>query len=281
MSWTIDQTRWLMKVLQPEQTVASLPGALSLTEPMRAALLCLDPDVYSTELGRLRAGAKEAACELLADPDVGAMVDRLPLRPGARIVAFGDSHTSDPQSWAVILSEMLAARRPTDGISIGISAVSGDTTTHGVIRIGGVIAKNPDWILFFIGVNDARTQGPKPNKTLVGPAESAGNLAELRRRVLQESKAQCLWLTPAPVLEDRVSTHWGLSRFGVRFRNQDIARVADTIAGFDEPTIDLFARLGAPPPQALLMEDGLHFTLEGQKRIALEVVRGWSAARTQ
>ncbi|WP_373564241.1 SGNH/GDSL hydrolase family protein [Myxococcus sp. CA039A] len=281
MTWSTEQTRWLMKVLQPEQTVASLPGAAALTEPMRAALLGLAPDAYSAELGRLRAGAKEAARELLADPAVGAMVDRLPLRPGARVLAFGDSHTSDPQSWAVILNEMLAARRPADGISIDVSAVAGETTTHGLIRIGGVIARNPDWILFFIGVNDARTQGPTPSKTLVAPEETARNLAELRTRVSRETKARCLWVTPAPVLEDRVSKHWGLSRFGVRFRNEDIARVAEVIAAFDEPAIELFARLGLPPPQELLMEDGLHFTQEGQKRIALEVVRGWADARAR
>jgi lysophospholipase L1-like esterase len=281
MTWSTEQTRWLMKVLQPEQTVASLPGAAALTEPMRAALLGLAPDAYSAELERLRAGAKEAARELLADPAVGAMVDRLPLRPGARVLAFGDSHTSDPQSWAVILSEMLAARRPADGISIDISAVAGETTTHGLIRIGGVIAKNPEWILFFIGVNDARTQGPTPSKTLVAPEETARNLAELRKRVSQETKAQCLWITPPPVLEERVSKHWGLSRFGVRFLNEDIARVAEVIATFDEPTIELFARLGLPPPEDLLMEDGLHFTQEGQKKIALEVVRGWADARAR
>ena len=275
---SIEQTRWLVKVLQPEQTVASLPGAATLTEPMRAALLGLPPDVYSAELGRLRAGAKEAAHELLADTAVGAMVDRLPLRPGARIVAFGDSHTSDPQSWAVILNEMLAARRPADGISIDVSAVAGETTTHGLIRIGGVLAKNPDWILFFLGANDARTQGPTPSKTLVDPQETARNLSELRERVSRETKARCLWVTPPPVLEDRVSTHWGLSRFGVRFRNEDLARVAEIIAAFGEPAIELFASLGLPPPQELLMEDGLHSTQEGQKRIALEVVRGWAEA---
>ncbi|WP_201768954.1 SGNH/GDSL hydrolase family protein [Myxococcus stipitatus] len=261
--------------------MASLPGAATLTEPMRAALLGLAPDVYSAELGRLRAGAKEAAHELLEDPSVGEMVDRLPLRPGARVLAFGDSLTSDPQSWAVILSELLAVRRPADGILVDVSAVAGETTTHGLIRIGGVIARNPDWLLFFIGVNDARTQGPAPSKTLVAPEETARNLAELRERVSRETKARCLWVTPPPVLEERVSKHWGLSRFGVRFRNEDIARVAEAIAAFDEPVIHLFERLGLPPPPELHLEDGLHFTQEGQKRIALEVVRGWADGRAR
>lgn len=278
MTVTTAQTRWLLKVLQPERTVASLPGAAALTEPLRAALLGLAPDLYSAELERLRAGAKQAARELLADSTVGAMVDRLPLRPGAKVVAFGDSHTSDPQSWAVILNELLAARRPEAAVAIDISAVAGETTTHGLIRIGEVLARAPDWILFFLGVNDARTQGPTPSKTLVTPEETARNLAELRMRVARETRAQCLWLTPPPVLEERVAKHWGLSRFGVRFRNADIARVAELIAAGGEPAVDLFARLGLPPPPDLLLEDGLHFTQEGQKRIALEVLRGWADA---
>ncbi|MFT3928599.1 MAG: GDSL-type esterase/lipase family protein [Myxococcales bacterium] len=205
------------------------------------------------------------------------MVDRLPLRKGAKIVAFGDSHTSDPQSWAVVLSELLAMRRPDDGISMVISAVSGETTTHGQIRIGEVIALEPDWILFFIGVNDARTHGPKPSKTLVDHRETERNVADLQRRASAETRAECLWITPPPVIEQRVAAHWALARFGVRFRNEDIARVADAVRKLDAPHVDLFAALGETPAPDLVTEDGLHFRLDGQKRIALEIVRGWSA----
>jgi len=270
--------RWLMKVLQPESTLGSMPGIAALTESTRAALLGVDHELYRAELARMRDGVRAAAEELLADPDVAAMVDRLPLRAGARVVAFGDSHTADPQSWARIVAEMLAARRPADALSVAISAVPGETTTHGLVRIGEVLARRPDWILFFIGVNDARTQGPRPGKTLVDHGETARNLAELSRRASSETDARCLWITPAAVIEDRVVAHWGLSRFGVRFRNEDVARVAKAVRELGGPTIDLFSILGALPPSELLMDDGLHFDLAGQKRIALEVVRGWSHA---
>lgn len=276
MEWSTEQIHWLVKVLQPEKTVASLPGGAALSEEARAALLGLEAGIYSAERGRQLEGAKEAARELLAEPAIRAMVDGLPLRKGARIVAFGDSHTADPQSWAVILNEMLAARRGADGISLAISAVSGDTTTHGLVRIGEVVARQPDWILFFIGVNDARTQGPNPAKTLVNHAETALNLAELRRRAAGETKARRLWITPPAVAEERVPKHWALSRFGVRFRNEDIGRVSKTLRELGDSTIDLFSNLGAPPPPELLTEDGLHFTLAGQRRVALEVLKGWS-----
>ncbi|WP_137930096.1 SGNH/GDSL hydrolase family protein [Mesorhizobium comanense] len=271
-----EQVRWLLKVIQPEGTLASLPQGAGLSPEVHAGLLGLPVDIYTTELGRMKNEASEAAVALLADPAVASMVDRLPLRKGANIVAFGDSLTSDPQSWAVILGEMLARRRGPDGISLTISAVAGETTTHGLVRIANVISSRPDWILFLFGTNDARTQGPRPTKTLVHHEETARNIAELRERVSGETTAKCVWIAPPAVNEAQVAAHWGLARFGVRFRNEDLARVANIIRQRDGPVIDAFSTLGSPPHSDLLMDDGLHFTLTGQKRMALEVIRGWS-----
>lgn len=272
MQPSIEQARWLLKVLQPEKTLGSLPGAAALSEAVRAALIGLPSDVYVAEHARMLEGAKEAARELASESGVAAMIDRLPLKEGARIIAFGDSLTSDPQSWAVIMNEVLAAR----GVSVAINAPPGDTTTHGLIRIGQVVAQRPDWILFFMGTNDARTQGPRPTKTLVDHQETVRNLRELHERAQHETKARCLWITPPAVNEGRVANHWGLSRFGVRFRNEDVARVAAAVRDLGAPTVDLFSLLGTPPAPELLMDDGLHFTLAGQKRLAFEILRGWS-----
>ena len=271
-----EQMRWLLKVIQPARTLASLPGGAGLSQETHAALLGLPSEGYTTELDRMKAEAREAANELLADAAVASMVDRLPLRKGATVVAFGDSLTSDPQSWAVILSELLAARRAADGISVAISAVGGETTTHRLVRVGEVVGQQPDWILFLIGTNDARTQGPHPTKTLVHHEETVRNIAELRQRVSGETNARAVWITPPAVNEEQVAGHWGLARFGVRFRNEDLARVAKIIRDIDGAAIDVFSTLGTPPPADLLMGDGLHFTVAGQKRLALEVIKGWS-----
>lgn len=271
-----EQIRWLLKVLQPARTLASLPGGAALSQDVHAALLGLPAEVYASELGRMNAEARDAAHALLADPAVASMVDRLPLRTGARVVAVGDSLTSDPQSWAVILGEMFAARRAADGISVAVSAVGGDTTTHGLVRFGEVLGLQPDWVLFLIGTNDARTQGPHPSKTLVHPEETARNVAELRQRVARETEARAVWITPPAVDEAKVAGHWGLARFGVRFRNEDVARVAAIVRGVDGAVIDAFSALGTPPEAELLMGDGLHLTVAGQQRLALAVLEGWS-----
>jgi lysophospholipase L1-like esterase len=270
-----EQVRWLLKVIQPERSLASLPGGASLGQDAHAALLGLPVEIYATELGRMQKEASEAADELLADQAVASMVDRLPLRKGAKVMVFGDSLTSDPQSWAVIVREMLAKRRDSDGISLTISAVAAETTTHALVRAGQIASLRPDWILFLLGTNDARTQGTHPTKTLVHHEETTRNIAELRQRVSRETTANCVWITPPAANEAQVA-HGGLARFGVRFRNEDLERVAGIVRDIDGPVIDAFSSFGSPPPSDLLMGDGLHFTLAGQKRMALEVIRGWS-----
>lgn len=271
-----EQLRWLLKVLQPERTLAFLPGAAGLGQAAHAGLLNLPAEVYAAELGSMQQEASEAAAALLADEAVASMVDRLPLRKGHKVVVFGDSLTSEPQSWAVILKHMLAVRRGADDISVTVSAVAGETTTHGLVRFGQVAHLRPDWVLFLVGTNDARTQGSHPTKTLVHHEETARNVVELRQRVARETTARCVWITPPAVNEARVAAHGGLNQFGVRFRNEDLARVAQILRDGNEQVIDLFAILGSPPPSELLMGDGLHFTLAGQQRLALEVIRGWS-----
>ena len=76
MNMSNEQMHWMVKVFQPEKTVASLPGGASLTEDARAALLGLDPAYYSVEIARLAKGAKSAARTLLANPQVATMVER-------------------------------------------------------------------------------------------------------------------------------------------------------------------------------------------------------------
>lgn len=271
-----EQVQWLLKVIQPERTLASLPGGASLDPTAHAELLGIPDDVYTAELGRMREEASAAADELLTDPAVATMVDRLPLQEGAKVVAFGDSLTSDPQSWAVILREVLATHRGDDKISLTINAVAGESTTHGLVRIADTIDAQPDWVIFLIGTNDARTQGPHPTKTFVHHEETQRNIAELRHRVSSETSATAIWITPTAVDESMVANHWGLARFGVRYRNQDLERVATIVRDSGAPVIDAFDALGALPSSDLLMGDGLHLTVEGQKRMALEVIRGWS-----
>lgn len=272
-----DLMRWLLKVMQPERTLASLPGSAGISPEIHAALLGLPPEVYSAELDLMKQEAKTAADELMTDPSCVSLIHQIHLPKGAKVVAFGDSLTSDPQSWAVILHELLVATRRADEISFSIIAGAGETTTHGLVRVGEVIGQQPDLVLVLLGTNDARTQGPHPTKTLVHHEETSRNISELRQRLARETGARCIWITPPAVNEEQVAGHWGLARFGVGFRNENLARVAGIVRDFDGTVVDVFSHFEAPPRSDFLMEDGLHLTLAGQKQLALEVIKGWGA----
>ncbi len=250
-----EQVRWLLKVIQPERTLASLPGGASLGQEAHAALLGLPVEIYAAELGRMQEEASEAAGALLADQAVASMVDRLPLRKGAKVVVFGDSLTSDPQSWAVILREMLAMRRGTDGISLTISAVAGETTTHGLVRAGQIspIPSPTGSSSSSARMTHARRARTPPRRSSITRRPRA-TLPSCVSAFPERPRRSCVWITPPAVNEEQVAAHWGLARFGVRFRNEDLERVAEIVRDGDGPVIDAFSSLGSPPPSDLLME---------------------------
>ena len=113
MKMSNEQMHWMVKVFQPDRTAASLPGVRhrSLSKPLPLCWGSTPTTIPQSLPGSLRARKCQHECP--GEPDVGAMVDRLPFSRDARIFAFGDSRTSDPQSWAVILQELISARRPT------------------------------------------------------------------------------------------------------------------------------------------------------------------------
>jgi hypothetical protein len=48
-----DQVNWLLKRIQPERSLASLPGGADFDQAAHAALLGLSAEVYAAEVGRL------------------------------------------------------------------------------------------------------------------------------------------------------------------------------------------------------------------------------------
>ena len=56
-----EQVNWLLKVIQPERSLASLPGGANFGQDAHAALLGLPVAVYAAELTRMQQEAAEAA----------------------------------------------------------------------------------------------------------------------------------------------------------------------------------------------------------------------------
>jgi len=192
-------------------------------------------------------------------------------------VGLGDSITDDNQSWLEILRHLLAIRRGRDRIEVVNAGVSGDTTSQIISRFLDVVLSAPDWILCLCGTNDARRHGESPTKTLVSAAETERNFAALRHFAATQTSARWVWITPPPVIADKIAAHWFLGPLQVRWRNADLAAVATAARRQGDPVVDLHAAFGDPPDPDLLLPDGLHPSLAGQKVIAKALVEKLSS----
>lgn len=263
---SLEQRSYLIQLTHPEKIWPALDEAAI------APLFGVDVGAYS----RIRAGfaerAAEAAVALLDDPGFAACVDRLPFAPGATVVGLGDSITDDYQSWLEILRHVLARRRGRDAIEVVNAGVSGDTTAQMLSRFVDVVHRRPDWIICLAGTNDARTHGWAPVKPVVSPEETAKNLHALRAFADRETGTRWVWMTPPPVLEARIVEHWYLAPFELGWRNRDLRAIADCLRAMPEPVVDLRGAFGEPPDPGLLLADGLHPSLAGQKAIVKALI---------
>ncbi len=265
---TVDQER-MVQFFHYEKLLAQMPG---LSEELLATLNGFSVEVYREAREWFAEQARGAAQELLAEEGFAALVDRLPFAPGAVVAGIGDSITDDSQSWFEILRQLLDLRRPDDKVQFINAGVSGETTMQMLARFLGVVVTQPAWVICFAGTNDARRHGTQPLKTLVGLAETEQNFAALRQYGATQTEARWLWMTPATVVEKQIAADPFLSSRQVMWRNDDLRAVADVVRRQTDPHVDLQPLFGTPADPGLLLSDGLHPNLAGQKVIARAVV---------
>jgi acyl-CoA thioesterase-1 len=249
-----------------EKLYGYLPGMAAALP----AVFGMTPAEYEALRARFATQAEQAASELLADPAFAASVDALPFAEGQTVLAVGDSMTDDLQSWAEILRHVLAQRRPELGVRVVNDGLSAHTTTMVLRRwLATVAAHQPDWVICGLGGNDVTRIGPEPASPQVGLAESLANLRRLRALA---PGPRWLWLTPAPVHEERVAQFPPFRFGGSAWHNADIVALAEAMHGLDDPVVDLVTAFGVPADPDLQGADGVHPTLAGQAAIVRSVV---------
>jgi acyl-CoA thioesterase I len=256
----------------PEKTLSTLPGGPEIGDEMLAPFFGTDARTYREIKAAFADRARRCARELLQDAWFARFVDRLPFESGATVVGLGDSITDDYQSWLEILRHLLAERRPGDEIEVINAGISGDTTPGLLSRLLEVLEKDPAWILLLIGTNDVAFVREPLTKSLVSQEETGENLRALRDLVGTLSDARLVWMTPPPVIEDRVAED--ASPVGPVWRNEnltEVARLVREVAGGDS-LVDLREAFGEPARPEFLLPDGLHPSLTGQQTIAAALV---------
>jgi len=262
-----------MQYHHPEKTLAELPGGQEIGDELLAPFFGTDVRTYREIKVAFAERARRCARELLQDARFAWLVDRLPFEPGSTVVGLGDSITDDSQSWLEILRHLLADRRPEDRIELVNAGISGDTTSGLLGRFLDVLEGDPAWIVTLIGTNDVAFVRDPHTKPLVSPEETGKNLRTLRDLAETLSEARLVWMTPPPAIEARVAEDSSPSE--PTWRNVDLAEVARLVrevAG-EDPLVDLWEAFGDPPEPELLLPDGLHPSLAGQKTIAAALVK--------
>ena len=255
----------------PEKVYFYLPGMQD--ETVLAGIHGLDVATWQAIRSDFETAVHHTAMELLADDEVAASVDALPIEPGSTVVAIGESDTDDLQSWFEILRHLVTMQRPDDGITFVNQGISGQNTAQALGQVGAALAADPAWILCLLGGNDVLRNGPDAEKTEVSIEEAQRNLAEMRRLAAAANDPAWVWLTRPPIDEVRAAAFPGFQMGNISFRNDDVERINDFISSQPDPVIDVYAAFGDPSTE-LLGPDGVHASLAGQAAIARAVVTG-------
>ncbi|KQX09649.1 hypothetical protein ASC82_27595 [Streptomyces sp. Root431] len=276
----------LVRFQQPEKTLRYLG---ELPEARLADLFGLDTDAYRALLRDFDDQARATAAELLKDSDFADLADRLPFRPGQRIVALGESTTADRLSWFSILRHLLP-----DGVVLVNLAVSGLTTTQALAQLPQLSFLRPDWVLCMLGANDTQRLGRgagAPGTRLVSEAETARNLLALRElggtddlgdlsgptgpgtHAVLPGQDRWIWLTPSSLDQERADAYPHFRRAGIGWTREDIDGVADFLLGLPDLTVDT-----RQATAGLHLDDGIHLTLDGQRAVAVALVEALAKA---
>ncbi|RSS53874.1 SGNH/GDSL hydrolase family protein [Streptomyces sp. WAC01280] len=259
----------LVRFQQPEKTLRYLG---ELPEARLADLFGLDTDAYRALLRDFDDQARATAAELLKDSDFADLADRLPFRPGQRIVALGESTTADRLSWFSILRHLLP-----DSVVLVNLAVSGLTTTQALAQLPQLSFLRPDWVLCMLGANDTQRLGRgagAPGTRLVSEAETARNLLALRELGGTDDLGdRWIWLTPSSVDQERADAYPHFRRAGIGWTREDIDGVADFLLGLPDLTVDT-----RQATAGLHLDDGIHLTLDGQRAVAVALVEALAKA---
>jgi len=219
--------------------------------------------------------AKQVATDLLLDSEFANKVAMLPFKKADTILILGESTTDALNSWAYILTHLLARKRPQDSIKIINAGISGQTTTEALTRITTQVKLNPDWVILNLGANDCIRFGSETNKTTVSLSETINNLNTIRDIIADNTKPNVVWMAPVPVDEEKAARFPPFQHNKLFLKNADIMAVADNLNYSTDDVIDLRNEFGIPAKGEFVQFDGIHLSVEGQKAITVALINNF------
>lgn len=276
--------KYLLQFLNLEKRFPLLPGIEN--EEAVAGLMGLEVDELKKLRDRFASNAKQAAIELLEDPEVAEWIEELPFEEGDTIVALGDSITDDLQGWFNIFEHVLEIGLEDPDMTFINSGVSYDTSTDALKRLNrDVLAHEPDWVIVALGTFDAQRLHVAPDRQLVSLADYWENLNTIENNVADVTDNPIIWMTPPPVITEMLQQ---IRLFHFDLFEEDLSSIREILNGKKGYIVDpLGERMhdeesepeeegeegnSGPAPWNYL-SDGLHPSLSGHSNTVKELVR--------
>ena len=224
-----------------------------MTTANLAALYGLNEAAYTAVRDDFATQTRQAATDLLADPNLAAALGRLPFSPGSTVLVIGESTTDAADSWLEILTHLLAHGRPDDAINLVNAGISGYPTTMLQRVLSAMLLRHqPDWVVVFAGANDILRYGAGAAKPLVHITETTRNLAELRRLAVSAG-ARLIWMTPTGYDIQRAASYPPFQAQQIWLQDDDAVALDQAVRDRvkdEDIMVDLRNTFGRPPSRA-------------------------------
>jgi acyl-CoA thioesterase-1 len=258
-----------VQIVHPEKVFYYLPN---LTDNTLAPLFGLSPDEYRSTKALFTTRVTRAVETLLSEAHFKILADRLPFLQNDVVMVLGESNTDDCQSWFEILKGIVVKTAPEKNIKMINAAISGQTTTMALRNLTTNLQVKPAWVFCMLGMNDALRIGGKSGKTVVSIEETQRNLDFIYTLSKQIHDPQWAWITPYSVDEVRQDQNKWFAQLKLKWYNEDLMEIHQHLASKDGVVVDLKERFMNGDQKGLLMEDGVHASLEGHMQIVRELV---------
>jgi len=245
------------------------PVSDDLHDELLAQMAGRPPETTRAIAGAMAEETRVNAGEMLRDPRYREALRALPFRAEDRVVAVGDSITSDRLGWFALLSASaaLAGLPPATMINLG---VSGNTTADVIERFDVLESARPSHVLLMLGTNDARSHGRPVGHTMATTAETERNLRALLDLVTNGLGATATVIGPPAVDQPRIDAFFADAV--LRWDAGSVAEIARIVRKVAPTGVDLHGVTRSFAAEGLLEADGVHPTAAGQQRILTHIV---------
>ena len=196
------------------------------------------------------------------------------LKPGEKLVCFGDSITANENYYIKYLREALG----TNGVKVVNAGLSGDKTPMALTRIRDVAAEKPDAVMIFFGANDSVIGRARwRDEPTVSPEAYRDNILWMVHYLKRAGVRKFSIVAPPGCCEGDALLEYGAScpPYAAMAR-----LAADRCDAVPVPLDIAFAsehkRNPESPMRLDLTRDGVHFSEKGSKLAAETMLTAWN-----